>query len=179
MKEVRIFTDGACRNNQSDVNTGGWGAVLIYNEHEKEIYGGAKNTTNNIMELTAIIEALKLLKTNEIDLTIYSDSAYVVNAFQERWIDSWILNGWKNSQKKPVENQELWKELLALLEPIKKVRLLKIKGHLKSDAKSLQNWYDKFCIQESVTFEQFKELVQYNNKADELANRGAQEAETC
>ena len=92
MKEVKIYTDGACSGNPGP---GGWGAMLMYNESVKEISGGNKNTTNNQMELQAVIEALKLLK-EPCKIEIYSDSAYVVNAFLEKWIDGWIKKNWKN-----------------------------------------------------------------------------------
>ena len=106
---------------------GGWGAVLMYNEAKKEISGGAKDTTNNIMEITAVIEALKMLKRDcEVDL--YSDSAYVVNAFNNGWIYNWIKNNWKTSSKEPVKNKELWEELYELTKK-HKVNFIKVKGH--------------------------------------------------
>ena len=110
MKEVTIYTDGACSGNPGP---GGWGAVLMFQGKQKEISGGAKNTTNNIMEITAVIEALKLLKES-CKVKIYSDSAYVVNAFNEHWIEGWIAKNWQNSKKEPVKNKELWQELISL-----------------------------------------------------------------
>ena len=124
MKEVAIYTDGACSGNPGP---GGWGAILIYGNHRKELSGGHKNTTNNRMELTAIIEALKHLK-EPCKVKVYSDSAYVVNCFKQGWIDNWQRNGWLNSKKEPVENQELWKELLHLMQ-IHQVEYEKVKGH--------------------------------------------------
>ena len=100
MEEVIIYTDGACSGNPGP---GGWGAILMINENKKEISGGNKNTTNNVMELTAVIEALKLLK-RPCNVNLYSDSAYVVNAFLQNWILGWIKNGWKNSNKEDVKN---------------------------------------------------------------------------
>ena len=124
MKKVTLYTDGACSGNPG---AGGYGGILIYNGIEKE-YSGAENpTTNNRMELMAVIVGLKKLK-EPVELDIYSDSAYVVNAFLENWIESWILNNWKNSQKKPVSNDDLWKELLTLLAP-HQVTWHKVKGH--------------------------------------------------
>ena len=99
MEEVIIYTDGACSGNPGP---GGWGAILMINENKKEISGGNKNTTNNVMELTAVIEALKLLK-RPCNVNLYSDSAYVVNAFLQNWILGWIKNGWKNSNKEDVK----------------------------------------------------------------------------
>ena len=110
MEEVIIYTDGACSGNPGP---GGWGAILMINENKKEISGGNKNTTNNVMELTAVIEALKLLK-RPCNVNLYSDSAYVVNAFLQNWILGWIKNGWKNSNKEDVKNKELWQELISL-----------------------------------------------------------------
>ena len=96
MQKVTIYTDGACSGNPGP---GGWGALLMYNEVKKEISGGSKNTTNNIMELTAVIEGLKLLKYPcEVDL--YSDSSYVVNAFLQGWIYNWIKKGWKTARRR-------------------------------------------------------------------------------
>lgn len=124
MKEVTIYTDGACSGNPGP---GGWGAILIFQGKQKEISGGAKNTTNNIMEMTAVIEALKMLK-EECIVKIYSDSAYVVNAFNENWIEGWIAKGWQNSKKEPVKNKELWQELISLTNK-HKVTFIKVKGH--------------------------------------------------
>ncbi len=124
MKQITIYTDGACSGNPGP---GGWGAVLIYGERKKEISGGAKETTNNIMELTAVIEALKLLK-EPCEVELYSDSSYVVNAFLQNWIDGWVKNNWKNSQKDPVKNKELWQELIELTN-VHKVNFNKVKGH--------------------------------------------------
>ena len=124
MKDVTIYTDGACSGNPGP---GGWGAVLFYGEHKKEISGGEKHTTNNRMEIQAVIEALNLLK-EPCKATIYSDSAYVVNCFQKGWIHGWIKNGWRNSKKDPVENQELWKQLWQLMQK-HQVDYVKVKGH--------------------------------------------------
>ena len=124
MEKVIIYTDGACSGNPGP---GGWGAILMYKDNKKEISGGKKNTTNNEMELTAVIEGLKLLKY-PCEVEVYSDSAYVVNAFLQKWIDNWIKNNWKTSNKEPVKNQELWKELYELTKT-HKVKFIKVKGH--------------------------------------------------
>lgn len=124
MKEVTIYTDGACSGNPGP---GGWGAVLMYGEHRKEISGGDAHTTNNRMELTGPIEALELLK-QPCKVRLYSDSAYLVNAFKQRWIANWQRNGWQTSQKKPVENKELWQRLLELCRT-HEVEFIKVKGH--------------------------------------------------
>ena len=124
MKEITIYTDGACSGNPGP---GGWGAVLIFQGNQKEISGGAKDTTNNLMEMTAVIEALKLLKEPCI-VNLHSDSAYVVNAFNEHWIEGWLAKGWVNSKKEPVKNKELWLELIELTNK-HKVKFIKVKGH--------------------------------------------------
>ena len=137
MEKVIIYTDGACSGNPGP---GGWGSILMYKDNKKEISGGLENTTNNVMELTAVIEALKLLKF-PCEVELYSDSAYVVNAFNQNWIDGWLKNGWKNSSKEPVKNKELWDELYNLSK-IHKIQFIKVKGHADNE---------------------------YNNRCDELA----------
>ena len=128
MDKVIIYTDGACSGNPGP---GGWGSILMMGENRKEISGGKKDTTNNVMELTAVIEALKLLK-RPCKVDLYSDSAYVVNAFLQNWILGWIKNGWKNSSKEEVKNKELWQELLSLTKT-HKVTFHKVKGHADNE----------------------------------------------
>ncbi len=123
-KKVTIYTDGACSGNPGK---GGWGAILIYGDVVKELSGGEDNTTNNRMELKAVIEALKALKS-PCEVEIYSDSAYVVNAFTQKWIDNWIKNNWKTADKKSVKNVDLWQELLVLIKT-HNVTFKKVKGH--------------------------------------------------
>lgn len=124
MKEVIVYTDGACSHNPGP---GGWAAVLMYKEHHKEISGGEAVTTNNRMELTAVIEALSLLK-EPCRVKVHSDSAYIVNCMEQKWYEKWAKNGWMTSGKKPVENQDLWKKLLQLMEK-HDVEFVKVKGH--------------------------------------------------
>lgn len=124
MEDVTIYTDGACSGNPGP---GGWGAILMYKNTIKEISGGNPNTTNNIMELTAVIEALKMLKF-PCKVNLYSDSAYVVNAFLQNWILGWQKNNWKTSDKREVKNKELWQELLSLTHT-HNVTFIKVKGH--------------------------------------------------
>jgi ribonuclease HI len=106
LKTVVIYTDGACKGNPGP---GGWGALLEYDGRRKEIFGGEPHTTNNRMELVAVIRALEAL-TRESDVAIYTDSQYVKNGI-EAWIHGWKRNGWKTSDKKPVKNEDLWREL--------------------------------------------------------------------
>ncbi len=128
MKQVTIYTDGACSCNPGP---GGYGAILIYRDVEKVISGGEKETTNNRMELLAVIKALAALR-ERCEVTLYSDSAYVVNAVQNEWVFSWFRNGWKTADKKPVKNQELWEVLLSLLS-FHKVTFVKVKGHADNE----------------------------------------------
>lgn len=124
MKDVQIYTDGACKGNPG---AGGWGAVLVYGNYEKDISGGEENTTNNRMELTAVIEALKLLK-EPCNVTLTTDSKYVCEAINQGWLNSWINNNWRKADKKPVLNVDLWQELLPLLET-HNVTFIWVKGH--------------------------------------------------
>jgi ribonuclease HI len=124
MKKIIIYTDGACSGNPGP---GGWGAILIYGEKEKEISGFKENTTNNQMELAAAIEALKCLK-EDCEVEIYSDSAYLVNSFDKGWIYSWSKNGWKTASKDDVKNVDLWK-MLYQLNSRHKIKWIKVKGH--------------------------------------------------
>ena len=124
MKKVLIFTDGACSGNPGP---GGWGAVLRYSSTEKELSGGEAQTTNNRMELTASIEALKALK-EPCEVTLTTDSQYVVNGITKGWAESWQRNGWKKADKKPALNSDLWQELLELINK-HTVEMIWIKGH--------------------------------------------------
>ena len=177
MKRVELFTDGACRNNQSEENVGGYGALLIYKGNEKEVYGGTRNTTNNIMELTGMIEGLRQLKEKDLLVEIYSDSAYIVNAFHDHWIDGWRKNGWRTSQKKPVENRELWETLIELVESFDRVEFFKIKGHLAPSDPKVKQWHEKFNQQRVVSRLEFERLLTNNQRVDALANRGIDELE--
>ena len=123
MNKVEIFTDGACKGNPG---AGGWGAILKYGTTEKEIYGASRNTTNNIMELTAVIESLKNLK-KPCELIITTDSKYVKNGITE-WIHNWKKNGWRTAAKKEVKNKELWIELDSLIQ-IHSISWDWVKGH--------------------------------------------------
>ena len=110
---------------------GGWGAVLLYKENRKEISGGSKDTTNNIMEMTAVIEALKLVK-RPCKIQIYSDSAYVVNAFLQGWIYNWMKKGWKTADGNPVKNKELWMKLYKFT-TVHEIKFNKVKGHADNE----------------------------------------------
>lgn len=126
---------------------GGWGSILIYKDTKKEISGGSENTTNNIMELSAVINALKLLK-HPCKVNIFSDSAYVVNAFTQKWIYGWMKKNWKTASGEPVKNQELWQELYDLTK-IHDVTFNKVKGHSDND---LNNRCDELARMERDKF---------------------------
>ncbi|CCZ18460.1 ribonuclease H [Clostridium sp. CAG:780] len=128
MEEITIYTDGACSGNPGP---GGWGAILMFGDTKKEISGGLDNTTNNVMELTAVIQSLKMLK-RPCRVDLYSDSAYVVNAFLQKWIYGWIKKNWKTAGNDPVKNKELWQELYGLTK-IHDVTFHKVKGHADNE----------------------------------------------
>lgn len=144
LKKVTIYTDGACSGNPG---IGGWGAILIYGDKELEMSDYSNETTNNRMEMTAAVEALKKLRYPcEVDL--YSDSSYLVNAFGKNWIGKWAENGWVTSKKEPVLNVDLWQELILLCQ-IHRVTWLKVKGHSDNE---------------------------YNNRCDKLATTAVKQA---
>ena len=124
MEKVIIYTDGACSGNPGP---GGWGAVLMYKGTKKEISGAKNNTTNNVMELTAALEGLKMLNF-PCEVALYSDSAYLVNGFSQGWIYNWQKNNWQTSNKEPVKNKEIWQEIYKMTQT-HKVKFIKVKGH--------------------------------------------------
>lgn len=146
-KEIIIWSDGGVRGNGNDDSIGGWGALIIYKDKKREIYGGSTSVTNNQMELTSVIKALNELKTIHIPIKIYSDSAYVVNGMN-KWVKGWIRNGWVKSNKKPVLNRELWQELYSLSKKQDSIEFIWIKGHNNNEG---------------------------NERADFLANKGMDE----
>ena len=124
MKDVVIYTDGACSGNPGP---GGWGAILMYRDKKLEISGYEAQTTNNRMELMAAIQALSRLK-EPCRIKLYSDSAYLVNAFKQHWLDNWVRKNWVRTGNKPVENPDLWKQLLKLTEQ-HEMTWIHVKGH--------------------------------------------------
>lgn len=142
--EVIVYTDGACSGNPGP---GGWGAILRWNGTQKELSGGHPQTTNNRMEMQAVIEALKALKKPCL-VKIHSDSALIINAFQQGWIKNWQKRGWRKSNKKPVENKELWQEMLKAMEP-HEVVWVKVKGHAGIE---LNERADQLAVAESQKF---------------------------
>ena len=124
MKKIQIYTDGACKGNPGP---GGWGAILRYKDKEKELSGFEPNTTNNRMEITALIKALDALK-EPCDITLYSDSQYVCNAITKGWAKKWKNNNWMRNKKEPALNPDLWEKLLSLIEK-HKLEVIWVKGH--------------------------------------------------
>lgn len=181
---VRIYTDGGCAGNQNEENLGGWGAILEYapagaaEPAVKELYGSEANTTNNRMEMTALLEAFRAIKKDSQKIQVFSDSSYLMDCFRKKWYENWQANGWKTSQKKPVENQDLWKELLPFLER-HDIEFFRVKGHvnLNSENLNLMKLYGKFCEWNGGGFslDEFRYITEKNNRADELANVGIDE----
>ena len=144
MKIVQIYTDGACSGNPGP---GGWGAILCYNGQEKELSGGEKNTTNNRMELTAVISALEALK-EPCEVELYSDSKYVIDALSKGWARSWKAKNWIKSDKKPALNPDLWEKLLSLTD-IHTVHYHWVKGHADNE---YNNRCDALAVEEREKF---------------------------
>ena len=128
MKDVIIYTDGACSGNPG---VGGWCAILMHGEAQKQISGYEASTTNNRMELMAVIMGLKALKY-KCNVGVYSDSAYVCNAVENGWLAQWMSNGWRTAGKKDVKNIDLWQELLRLMD-VHQVSFVKVKGHADNE----------------------------------------------
>jgi ribonuclease HI len=141
---VILYTDGACSGNPGP---GGWGALLKYNGREKTVSGGERHSTNNRMEMRAVIEGLKAL-TMPCHVKIHSDSALIINAFTKGWIESWKKRGWKKSNKKPVENRELWEEIIEAGEG-HVLEWIKVKGH-SDDV--LNNRVDALAVEASQRY---------------------------
>ena len=141
MKTVTIYTDGACSGNPGP---GGWGAVLKYGAHERELSGGEAQTTNNRMELTAVIEALRLLK-EPCEVELYSDSKYVIDALSKGWVYGWQKKGWVKADKQPALNVDLWERLLPLI-AAHDVRYHWVKGHAENE---YNNRCDELAVAES------------------------------
>ncbi len=145
LPHVDIYTDGACSGNPGP---GGWAAVLVFGEHEKELSGGEDNTTNNRMELTAVIRGLEQLK-KKCSVTVYSDSRYVVDAMTKGWAIRWKNNGWKRTKNDPALNPDLWQRLLELCQCQESVEFRWLKGHDKNDR---NNRCDALAVSESRKF---------------------------
>ena len=178
IKTINIYTDGACSGNQFDTNIGGWGAILEYGSRTKELYGGEKNTTNNRMELIAVISALEALTKKDYAIRIFSDSSYIMNCLRQKWYENWMSNGWKTAGKKPVENKDLWERLLAFITEYD-FRFYLVKGHIspKASDETFEKNFAKFKENngDSFSMDDFRYIVGKNNRADALANQGIDE----
>lgn len=174
-KILRIYTDGGCAGNQSQENLGGWGAVLEFGSAVKELYGCERNTTNNRMEMTALLRAFEALKKDGQTIYVFSDSSYLMDCFRKGWYKGWQKNGWKNAKKQPVENQDLWHALLPYLDR-HEIRFFRVKGHvnLNSESTDFDKLYGKFKEWNGPEFsyDDFLYVTEKNNRADELANVG-------
>ena len=175
---INIYTDGACSGNQFDSNAGGWGAILEYGDRSKELFGGELNTTNNRMELTALIEGLSALTKKDYDIQVFSDSSYLINCLRKRWYEKWRVNGWQTSDRKPVVNRDLWEKLFTFL-PDYEFRYFLVKGHLGKGAReeTRRKHYELFLSHngDRFSYEEFLSISEHNNRADELANLGIEE----
>ncbi len=178
-KLIYIYTDGACSNNQSEKNFGGWGSILMFNNFEKELSGYEVDTTNNRMEMTAVIEGLKTLKRHDIPIKIFSDSAYIVNCINQKWYINWEKNGWKNSKKEVVLNKDLWEEILLYYRKCKSIDFVKVKGHVNPENRAeLKKSFQKYRkdIDEKMSLEDYKKHIEYNNRVDKLAVEASMKA---
>lgn len=152
MNKIIIYTDGGCRNPGKDENIGAYAATLEYKGNIKEIYAPQRNTTNNEMEMKAVVVALQALKRVDIPVEIHSDSAYVVNCINDKWYKKWMANGWVTSKKEQVKNRDLWIEMLDEIEKFRFVKLLKVKGHSGNPGNER---VDKLC---NIAMDQLKEI---------------------
>ena len=196
-KPVNFYTDGACSGNQNEENIGGWGAILEYGDTVKELHAGEVNTTNNKMELDAVINAFRQLKRDSLTIRVFTDSSYVANCFLNRWYVNWRRNGWKNKKGQPVENRDRWEELISMVEK-NDVTFFRVKGHVDLDSAktSAEKMYRKFiednrgnmvlldedaeCLAAAdgsdplkparFDMNAFRKVIEMNNRADELAN---------
>ena len=171
------YCDGSCLGNGKENSFGGWAYACIDKDNTIVMFGSgsAKSTTNNRMELTAVIEGFRALKKDGQTVEVFTDSSYVANCFREKWYESWEKNRWRNAAKKSVENQELWKELLALVRR-HNVSFYRVKGHVNLNSKStdFDKLFEKFIGWNGArfSFEDFRYVTEMNNRADELANMG-------
>jgi ribonuclease HI len=148
--KVILYTDGGARGNGKANNVGGYGVVMQFGEHTKELYEGFRGVTNNQMEIRAVIDALEAMKKTNLPVEVRSDSAYVVNCINQGWYKKWMNNGWLTSGRKPVENRELWIELIEQINRFPFISFVKVKGHSTDEG---------------------------NNRADALANLAMNEME--
>ncbi|MDD2216495.1 MAG: ribonuclease HI [Eubacteriales bacterium] len=178
MDIIYIHSDGACSGNQNQENIGGWGTILEYKNHRKEIFGGERNTTNNRMEMAALLNGLKAIKKNDQTIWVFSDSSYLINCFRNKWYENWYRNDWKTANKTPVENRDLWEKLLMLVQK-HNISFYRVKGHVNLQSKhtNTDELYKKFKEWNGTGFsmDDFINITENNNRADALANLGMEE----
>lgn len=182
MAKLKIYTDGGCLGNGEQESAGGWGAVLVFGEHVKELHGGQPSTTNNRMEMTALLQALRALNKEGLEIDLFSDSSYVIKCFRDKWYVKWQKNNWKNSSKEPVANADLWEELIAEVAK-HRINFYLIKGHINPNSydTTLKKHYDKFIANNGpgFSFDEFMEIARINNRVDELATQGISEVKNA
>jgi ribonuclease HI len=176
MLVTNIYTDGACSDNQSGAGLGGWGAVLEYGSHRKEIWGAEPATTNNRMEMSALIGAFDNLTKDGLCVNVFSDSSYLTECFRKKWYEKWGKNGWMTAKKTPVENRDLWERLLECTKR-HDVTFYRVKGHVTTGSASeaaLRKLFAKFQGWNGAkfTYDDFLHVTEMNNRADDLANQG-------
>lgn len=159
ISHVDIYTDGACSGNPGP---GGWAAILLWKNREKPVSGGESATTNNRMELMAAIQGLKML-TRRCDVSLYSDSAYMIDALTKGWLERWRLNQWRTSNKEDVKNRELWEEILALAAQ-HKIQWIKVKGHA-------DNEYNNKC--DALARAEIKKRAETNKREESRTDTGS------
>ena len=174
-KILRIYTDGGCAGNQNDENLGGWGAVLEFGSASKELFGAEPDTTNNRMEMTALLEAFRAVKKPNQTIYVFSDSSYLMDCFRKGWYKNWQKNGWKTAKKTPVENRDLWEQLIPYLDQ-HQISFFRVKGHVNLDnpQTNTEKLFQKF--QEwngpDFSYDDFVHVTEKNNRCDALANQG-------
>ncbi|MGI6721155.1 MAG: ribonuclease H family protein [Anaerovoracaceae bacterium] len=178
MTVLKIYTDGACSGNQNEKNIGGWGAILEFGQHQKELHGGEINTTNNRMEMKGLLSAFQAITRDGQTIEVYCDSSYLMDCFRKKWYRRWLRNGWQTSQKKPVENRDLWEQLLPFLDK-HDISFYRVKGHVNLEHPSTNGKaiYKKFVAWNGSRFsyDEFAYITDMNNRADALANLGMDE----
>lgn len=171
--QINIYTDGARQGKETVF--GGWGVILEAPGMRKEFCGGVTPATNQQMELQAVIEGFQNIKVIGVDIKVFSDSAYVVNCFREKWYEKWERNGWIGSQKKPVENKAYWVQLLNFVKNHHSVTFFHLDGHINLNKPAeVEEYYRKFNQRNDVNFslEEFVHIVENNNTCDKLAVQG-------
>ena len=172
---INIYADGS-RQGKAPHYYSGWGVILEAPGQRKEFEGGAKGASNNQMEIKAVTEGLRNIKVTGADIKIFSDSAYVVNCFREKWYEGWQQNGWMTSMKKPVENRVMWQELLSMVKVHHSVIFFHVDGHIKLQRpEEVAMYHKKFNEKNNTTFslEEFIHVVENNIAVDKLATKGA------